>query len=87
MNSKPAIEELRGFHQFLGEKLKNGGAHLSPEEALDEWRDQHPEGGGFEDDTEAIEEALEDMANGDTGRPYEEVMTEIMARLNLRNPS
>jgi hypothetical protein len=86
MNSSAANEELRGFHQFLGEKLKNGGAHLSPEEALDEWRDQHPEGVEFEDDTEAIEEALEDMANGDTGRPFDEVMAEIRAELNLPKP-
>jgi hypothetical protein len=86
MSSQTANDELRGFHRFLGEKLKNGGAHLSPEEALDEWRDQHPEGVEFEDDTEAIEEALEDMANGDTGRLYEEVMAEIMARLNLPKP-
>jgi hypothetical protein len=30
--------ELREFHDFLGRKLGNGGADLSPEEALDEWR-------------------------------------------------
>jgi hypothetical protein len=32
------IDELRDFHRFLGEKLGNGGAECSPEEALDEWR-------------------------------------------------
>jgi hypothetical protein len=87
MKPQAANDQLREFHRYLGEMLKNGSAHLSPEEALDEWREQHPDGVEFEDDTEAIQEALDDMANGDTGRPYEEVMAEIMARLNLRKPS
>jgi hypothetical protein len=80
MNSQAANDELRGFHQFLGEKLKNGGSHLSPEEALDEWRDQHPEGVEFEDDTEAIQEALDDMANGDHGRPAKKVLSDLRRR-------
>jgi hypothetical protein len=53
----PANEDLREFYRFLGEKLKNGGAHPSPEEALNEWREQHPDGVEFEDDTAAIQEA------------------------------
>ena len=83
MKSPAANDELRDFHRFLGHVLKNGIAHLSPEEALEEWRDQHPEGVEFEDDTEAIQEALDDMANGDHGRPYEEVMAEILAKHGL----
>jgi len=81
---KPAAtnDELRAFHRFVGEKLKNGGAGLSPEEALEEWREQHPEV-EFEDDTQAIQAALDDMANGDVGRPYEEVMAEIRAKYGL----
>jgi hypothetical protein len=63
--------------------LKNDSAHLSPEQALEEWREQHPEGVEFEDDTEAIQAALDDMANGDTGRDFDEVMAEIRAKYGL----
>ena len=38
-----AASELREFHRFLSAKLENGGAELLPEEALDEWRQLHPE--------------------------------------------
>jgi hypothetical protein len=84
MKSNAPASELRDFHQFLGEKLKNGSAQLSPEEALDEWREQHPEGIEFEDDTEAIQEALDDMANGDHGRPAEEVLAELRRRIESK---
>jgi len=83
MNSQAANEELRDFHRFVGAMLTNGSAHLSPEEALQEWRDQQREPGEFPDDTEAIEEALQDMINGDKGRPYEEVMAELRAKHGL----
>ena len=76
-------EELREFHRFVGEKLANGGAHLSPEEALDEWREEHPEQVEFEDDTEAIQAAIDDMENGDKGRPFDEVMEELRTKYGL----
>jgi hypothetical protein len=84
MKSKTAHTELRDFHRFIGAKLKNGSAHASPEEALEEWRDQHPEGVEFEDDTEAIQEAIDDMLNGDTGRPYKEVMDELRQHIESK---
>jgi hypothetical protein len=83
MKSQPANDELREFHTFVGAMLKNGSSHLSPEEALGHWRDQQREPGEFPDDTEAIEEALQDMINGDKGRPYEEVMAELRAKHGL----
>jgi hypothetical protein len=78
MNSQVA-DELRQFHAFLGEKLKNGGADLTPEDALEEWRVAHPDSVEFEDDTAAIQEALDDMAAGDRGRPADEVIAELRA--------
>jgi hypothetical protein len=77
MKTTAPSSELREFHRFVGEKLKNGSAGMSPEEALNEWRDQHPEPGEFPDDTEAIQEALDDMLNGDKGRPAEEVLADL----------
>ena len=33
--------DVPDFHRFVGEKVHNGGASLSPEEVLDEWRLLH----------------------------------------------
>jgi hypothetical protein len=77
------IDELAAFQAFLTEKLKNGGPRPSPEEVVDEWRDLHPEPEIDEDEVAAIQEALDDMANGDRGRPFEEVMADLRARYNL----
>ena len=83
MNHSPANDELRDFHRFLSEKVSNGGAALSPEEALDEWRSHHPLAETDDDDLEAIQEALDDIANGDTGVPLEEFDREFRARHGL----
>ncbi|HZZ78698.1 MAG TPA: hypothetical protein VFE62_09275 [Gemmataceae bacterium] len=82
MKSTSINEELREFHRFVGEKLKNGGARLTPEDVVEEWRDQHPEV-EFEDDSEAIQEAIDDMENGDKGRPFDEVMEELRTKYGL----
>lgn len=85
MKPQPANDELRDFHRYLGEMLKNGSAHVSPERALEKWREQHPEGVEFEDDTEAIQEALDDMANGDHGIPAEEMLAELRQRIKAKS--
>jgi hypothetical protein len=77
-----ASEELREFHRFVGEKL-NGNTEVSPEEALDEWRRQHPDMNASEEDLAAIREALEDMANGDRGIPFDRFDREFRKRHNL----
>ena len=84
MKSATANPELRDFHRFVGETLRNGSAHLSPEEALKEWREQHAEPGEFDDDTAAIEEALEDMANGDRGQPADEFLADLRRRIKRK---
>ena len=43
-------EELRAFHRFLTEKLDTDGTDLSPEEALDEWRQLHPQSQALDED-------------------------------------
>jgi hypothetical protein len=84
MKSKAPASELHDFYRFLGEKLKNGGVLLSPELALAEWRDQHPQGVEFEDDSEAIQEALDDMANGDRGVPADEFLAALRRRIRSK---
>ena len=77
------IDELRDFHQFLGEKLKGGRINWSPEEALDEWRRLHPDDQAPADDLAAIQEALADLARGDRGLPFEEFDLAFRQRHNL----
>jgi hypothetical protein len=67
-----ATQELREFHRFVGESLDRGEAGLSPEEALDLWRDHHPSDAEYASTVAALREALSDMAQGDTGKPLEE---------------
>ena len=74
------IPELREFHRFLGEKLAVAETKLSPEEALDEWRNLHPPTSGFDEDVAAIQEALDDLANGDRGIPFDQFDREFWGR-------
>jgi hypothetical protein len=77
------MEELREFHRFLGDRLAANGVELSPEEALDEWRRQHPSMDAAHEDMAAIQEALADMAKGDRGIPFDEFDRDFRKRHNL----
>jgi hypothetical protein len=81
--STPSLNELHAFHRFVGEKVHDGGASLSPEEILDEWRGLHPDPAGAEADIAAIQEAVDDMENGDAGVSFEEFDRDFRARRNL----
>lgn len=80
--TSPASSELRDFLRFLGEKINAGHPSLSPEEVVAEWRTLHPLPTDPED-LEAIQEALDDIENGDTGIPLEEFDRDFRARHNL----
>jgi hypothetical protein len=80
-------EELRDFHRFVGEKLSNGDDVLSPEQALDEWRQLHPAAAGFEEDLAAIREALDDVAKGDHGMPFDDFDADFHKRHRLPDAS
>lgn len=80
------MTELRAFHQFVGEKLSNGSADFLPEEVLDEWRQLHPEPFDDEDDVAAIQAALDDVANGDKGVPFDEFDREFRRQHNIPGP-
>ena len=81
-----ATSELREFHRFLSAKLANGGDELLPEEALDEWRQLHPEPWDDEDSVAAIQAALDDVANGDKGMPFDEFDREFRKQHNIPGP-
>ena len=64
--------ELPSFHDFLSQKLTSDAAQLSPEEALDLWREEHPTADNYSDNVAAVKEALVDMEAGDHGLPLEQ---------------
>ncbi|HEV8059182.1 MAG TPA: hypothetical protein VGP68_04895 [Gemmataceae bacterium] len=76
-------EELREFHSFLTDKLRADRIELSPEEALDEWRRLHPPMQADEEELAAIREALDDLAQGDRGIPFDEFDKDFRRRHNL----
>jgi hypothetical protein len=84
-NSMPShvADELREFHQFLGENLKGGCVDWSPEEALDAGRRLHPDAQTPAEQLAAIQGALADLANGDRGVPFEEFGRAFRQRHNL----
>ena len=78
-------QELVSFHHFIGERLNGGSANVSPEEALERWRRQHRSAEEYEEDVQAIREALDDMDAGDTGILWEEFDQEFRKRHNLES--
>jgi hypothetical protein len=60
---------------------------LSPEEALDEWRRLHPQMQAFDEEVAAIREALDDLAKGDRGIPFDEFDRDFQKRNNLLDHS
>lgn len=78
-----STNELLLFRDFIDKRLNNGSSDLSPEEALDIWRETHPEADEAEDTVTAIQEALDDMANGDRGRSADELIAEIRSQYRL----
>jgi hypothetical protein len=82
MSIQPS-DELRSFHRFLGDKLTNGGADCSPEEALDEYRRLHPGCETFDEDLAATAEALADRDKGDRGITFDEFDRDFRKRHHL----
>jgi hypothetical protein len=72
--------ELQSFQEFLARQLADGRDDMSPEEAVDRWRDMHSSPGQREDTIAAVREALADMIAGDLGRPIEEIDREVRER-------
>lgn len=77
--------ELARFHHFVAHQLQEGHVEFSPEEALDLWRQQHPAADDFEETVAELQEALQDMENGDEGVPFEQFDREFRKRHKLRD--
>ena len=74
------MSELTNFHQFLSQKIDQFGDSTTPEQALDMWRMIHPAPRDFEENIDAVREALADMENGDRGLELETFDTEFRTR-------
>lgn len=59
------------FYQYLGSKIEQGIPLPSPEQLLDEWRQEHP----ASDDLAAINEALDSLEAGHEGNAARGVQT------------
>ncbi len=81
MSIDPAPELVR-FQQFLGETLERS-TDLSPEEALDLWRQQNPATEDFDDTILALDEAIANRDAGHPGQPFDEFDREFRKRHGL----
>lgn len=75
--------ELASFHRFVSDQLRQESGGISPEEALDLWRLQHPAADDLDETVSAVAEALQDMEAGDGGVTFEEFDREFRARHRL----
>jgi len=74
--------DVRAFRSFLDERLANGGANLTLDEALGLWEYENQTDQEREETLAAIREGLEDMYAGRT-RPAREVLAELRQKYNL----
>lgn len=75
--------ELSGFHDFVGERLRNGGSHLTPEEVLEEWLLLHPNLDQHAQNVKAIRAAIRDMEAGDQGLEVEDHLLRLREEFGL----
>lgn len=71
-------QDLRGFSQFLADRVA-AGADALPEEFVAEWRNEHPLPIELEDSVRDLRASLEDLASGRT-RDFDEVNAEVRQR-------
>lgn len=78
MSVDPALE-LAQFQQFIIDHLERG-VSMSPEEAVDLWRASHPDSATYEEDVEAVRQALAELDAGEPGMTIEEFAAKIRDR-------
>jgi hypothetical protein len=75
--------ELQEFALFIQAKLHAGETKLSPEEVLDEWRDEHPSEEELKENVQAIQVALDQMAAGENGISGDESVRRLRERAGI----
>ena len=75
-------DDLKSFHEFVGEQLANGGALLTPDEVLELWELQNPSEDQEQETVEAIRRGLVDVEAGRV-MPAREALAELRRKHNL----
>ncbi len=81
--STVATSEVVEFHRFLSDGLQGGSNWKTPEQALAYFRRQRPISKELADSAAEIQQALDEIRQGDCGRPAEEISSEMRRRLGL----
>jgi hypothetical protein len=78
--------DLRAFRDFATEKLSNGGAEMTLDEALGLWEAENQTPEELEDTLRAIREGLADVEAGRV-RPVEDVVRDLCQKHNIPDPT
>lgn len=73
-------DDLAAFHHFAESTLASRGVE-SLQELVDIWEVEHPTPELHAQNVAAVQAAIRDMENGDTGRPVERVVEELRSEL------
>ena len=72
--------ELHQFYEFIGQRLRAGETDISPEEALDLWRDEDSASDEIDPEAvRAIEEAIEGVRQGKPCKTLDEFERDFRA--------
>ena len=74
-------EDLEAFHQFALARVSSSGAE-SLHELVDHWEVEHLSAEEQQETVSAVNAALGDMNDGDTGRPAEAISDELREELD-----
>lgn len=79
-------KQIDSFHSFASRQLENGGRDKTIDELYDQWRFENLSPEDFEENVAAIQGAIDDMNNGDTGRYVDEAIADVRNKYNLPAP-
>jgi hypothetical protein len=74
------VQDADRFHQYILDRIRNGGAGLELDDFLMEWQHLTNENPKFDEDVLAIKAALRDFEAGDRGVLAEDFLHELRAR-------
>lgn len=77
------LQQVENFYRFATQQLHSGDSKRSVEELFDDWRFRESR----EEDVAAVQAALEDMKQGDTGRDASEIERELREELSTAEPT
>ena len=74
------LNQLDSFHRFETERALNAEGKVTIDELFELWREENTTSEGKVADRLAVEAALQDMKNGDTGQPFDDFDREFRKR-------